>query len=95
MPSKQLRKKGATPGGINIYTPCSFEPIGLSRVQSTGDWRHQTAAGRHRQSTRFKGLGETGSLCRLQSPMRSITTTGKRVRDLPITLDKLQQQRVK
>ena len=52
MPSKQLREKGATPGGINIYTPCSFEPIGLSRVQSTGDWRHQTAAGRHRQSTR-------------------------------------------
>ena len=32
LPGKQLQEKGAPPVGINIYTPCSFEPIGLSRV---------------------------------------------------------------
>src|SRR5215831_1291835 len=36
LPGKQLQEKGATPVGINIYTPCSFEPIGRRTTPSNG-----------------------------------------------------------
>src|SRR5262245_49910503 len=92
MPSKQLREKGPLPAASTSTRRARSSRSGFPEFKAlaTGDIRRLPDD--IVNPLGIKGLGETGSLCRLQSPMRSITTTGKRVRDLPIRLDKLQQQ---
>jgi hypothetical protein len=73
MPSKHLLEKEATPVGINIYTPCSFEPIGFPEFKALATDDIARLSDDIVNPLGINGLGETGSLCRLQSPMRSIT----------------------